>query len=220
MSSYFKKIVATTIASLCVLVLTQVSTAQSGSSGFQTQQIIPSQAVQQSYGQTYQPQQSYAQPYQTQQIQQQQITRVGFDQYDHRGFDSLLQKYVDQRGNVDYVTWQSNSQDRSILLNYLLGMKSVDTSLQASHQSEMAFWINAYNALTLEGILQLYPTKSIKDHAPDASGYNIWDDFKLPVGRQEYSLNDIEHKVLRKMGDPRIHFAIVCASKGLSLIHI
>ena len=221
MKSYLKNIVATTIASLCLMVLTQVSTAQSGSrsSGFQTQQIIPSQAVQQSYGQTYQPQQSYVQPsqaspYQAQPTQQRQITRVGFDQYDHRGFDSLLQKYVDQRGNVDYVTWQSNSQDRSILLNYLLGMKSVDTSLQASRQSEMAFWINAYNALTLEGILQLYPTKSIKDHAPDASGYNIWDDFKLPVGGQEYSLNDIEHKVLRKMGDPRIHFAIVCASKG------
>ena len=216
MSSNFKKIVATTTASLCMLVLTQVSTAQSGnrSSGFQTQQIIPSQAVQQSYGQTYQPQQSYAQPYQAQPTQQRQVAHVGFDQYDHRGFDSLLQKYVDQRGNVDYVTWQSNSQDRSILLNYLLGMKSVDTSLQASRQSEMAFWINAYNALTLEGILQLYPTKSIKDHAPDASGYNIWDDFKLPVGGQEYSLNDIEHKVLRKMGDPRIHFAIVCASKG------
>ena len=217
MSSNFKKIVATTTASLCLMVLTQVSTAQSGTviSGYQPQQAIPSQAVPQSY----QPQQSYgqpyqAQPYQSQQIQQSQIARVGFDQYAHRGFDSLLQKYVDQRGNVDYVTWQSNSQDRSVLLNYLRGMSSVDTSLQASRQSEMAFWINAYNALTLEGILQLYPTKSIKDHAPDPSGYNIWDDFKLPVGGQEYSLNNIEHQVLRKMGDPRIHFAIVCASKG------
>lgn len=216
MKSYLKNIVVTATASLCLLVLTQVSTAQSGStnSGFQPQQTIPSQVVQESYGQTFQPQQSYAQPYQAQQPQLRQVTRVGFDQYDHRGFDSLLQKYVDQRGNVDYVTWQSNAQDRSILLNYLLGMKSVDTSLQSSRQSEMAFWINAYNALTLEGILQLYPTKSIKDHAPDASGYNIWDDFKLPVGGQEYSLNDIEHKVLRKMGDARIHFAIVCASKG------
>ena len=165
MKSYLKNIVATATASLCLMILTQVSTAQSGSrgSGFQPQQTIPSQAVQQ----------SYAQPYQAQQPLQRQPTRVGFDQYDHRGFDSLLQKYVDQRGNVDYVTWQSNSQDRSILLNYLLGMKSVDTSLQSSRQSEMAFWINAYNALTLEGILQLYPTKSIKDHAPDASGYNI-----------------------------------------------
>ena len=137
MSSNFKKIVATTTASLCLMVLTQVSTAQSGTviSGYQPQQAIPSQAVPQSY----QPQQSYgqpyqAQPYQSQQIQQSQIARVGFDQYDHRGFDSLLQKYVDQRGNVDYVTWQSNSQDRSVLLNYLRGMSSVDTSLQASRR--------------------------------------------------------------------------------------
>ena len=120
MKSYLKKIVVTATTSLCLMVLTQVSTAQSGSrsSGFQTQQTVPSQAVQQSYGQTYQPQQSYSQPYQAQQTQQRAITRVGFDEYDHRGFDSLLQKYVDQRGNVDYVTWQSNAQDRSVPVSY------------------------------------------------------------------------------------------------------
>ena len=202
MKSYSKNIIATATALVCLMMLTQVGVAQSGSrnTAYQQQQITPSSAVQQ----TYQPQQPL----------QQVTSRIGFEQYDHRGFDSLLQKYVDRRGDVDYATWQSNAQDRSTLLNYLLGMNSIDTSLQTSRQSKMAFWINAYNALTIEGILQLYPTKSIKDHAPDASGYNIWDDFKLPVGGQEYSLNDIEHKVLRKMGDPRIHFAIVCASKG------
>jgi len=64
----------------------------------------------------------------------------------------------------------------------------------------------------VKGILREYPTSSIKNHVAKLVGYNIWDDLLLNVGEQNYSLNDIEHKVLRKMGDPRIHFAIVCAS--------
>ena len=140
--------------------------------------------------------------------------RLGFENIDHRVFDSLLQKYVDRNGDVDYATWQKDRTDRVTLYNYLSQMRGLDTSLRSSREAEMAFWINAYNALTIEGILRVYPTRSIKDHAPDPNGVNIWDDFKLPVAGKRYSLNDIEHKVLRPMGDPRIHFAIVCASKG------
>ena len=217
MNSYLKNIIATTVGTFCLMILTQATVAQSGSRNITNQlpQASSSQAVQR----TYRTQQGSGQrtetlPDQAQQPQRREPVRLGFEQYDHRALDSLLQKYVDRRGDVDYQTWQTNTQDRSTLLNYLRGMNSVDPSIRSSRQSEMAFWINAYNALTIEGILQLFPTRSIKDHAPNASGYNIWDDFKLPVGGSEYSLNDIEHKVLRKMGDPRIHFAIVCASKG------
>ena len=138
----------------------------------------------------------------------------GFNHVDHRRWDSLLRKYVDRNGNVDYPRWQVDQRDRSELRNYLRHLGSVDTSISATRQSQMAFWINAYNALTIEGILQLFPTTSIKNHAPDANGFNIWDDFKLPVDGREYSLNAMEHEILRKMGDPRIHFAIVCASRG------
>ena len=141
-------------------------------------------------------------------------TRLGFENFNHRTWDVLLQKYVDRNGNVDYASWQTSRTDRDALFGYLSQMRSLDTSLRSSREAEMAFWINAYNALTIEGILRVFPTRSIKDHAPDGNGFNIWDDFKLPVGGRSYSLNDIEHKVLRPMGDPRIHFAIVCASKG------
>ena len=74
--------------------------------------------------------------------------------------------------------------------------------------------INACNALTVQGILEVYPTESNREHTAVAFGYNIWDDLLLPVGQRKYSLNQIEHKVLRKLGGPRIHFAIVCASTG------
>ena len=219
MNSYFKNTIATTAGTICLLILlTQNGVAQSGSSnsGFQLQQTPsaqarPSAAVQDTYARQGSGQRSETLLYES---RQREVARVGFEQYDHSKWDALLQKYVDQNGDVDYGTWQSNAQDRSTLLGYLRGMNSVDTSVRSSRPAEMAFWINAYNALTIEGILQLFPTKSIKDHAPDANGFNIWDDFKLPVSDSEYSLNDIEHKVLRKMGDPRIHFEIVCASKG------
>ena len=202
----------------CLVISAQVAVAQSGdrNSGYLPQQTLPQQRFPSAAEQTYGAERIYRQrsepaPYAR---QSREIARVGFEQYDHRTWDALLQKYVDQDGNVDYATWQSNQQDRSTLMSYLRGMNTIDTSLNSSQQSQMAFWINAYNALTIEGILQLYPTKSIQDHAPDANGFNIWDDFKLPVGGTEYSLNDIEHQILRKMGDPRIHFAIVCASKS------
>ena len=223
MNSYLKNTAATIAGTFCLLILlTQNGVAQSGNtnSGFQFQQTLPSQAqpsaaVQNNFGTN----QAFAQrpqtpPYQPQETRRRETARASFEQYDHRAWDALLQKYVDRNGDVDYGTWQANSQDRATLMDYLRGMNAVDTSISSSRPAEMAFWINAYNALTIEGILQVFPTKSIKDHAPDASGFNIWDDFKLPVGGREYSLNDIEHNVLRKMGDPRIHFAIVCASKG------
>jgi len=222
MNSYLKNTIATIAGTLCLLILlTQNSVAQSGSrdSGYQLQPTPLTQtqpaATQDTYRNWQAPEQRFeSSPYQPQQTQPREITRFGVEQYDHRALDSLLQKYVNQNGDVDYGTWQSNTEDRSALTSYLSGMNSVDTSLRSNRPAEMAFWINAYNALTIEGILQLFPIRSIKDYAPAANGLNIWDDFKLPVGGSEYSLNDIEHKILRKMGDPRIHFAIVCASKG------
>ena len=202
----------------CLVISAQVAVAQSGNrnSGYQPQQTVPQQRFPSAAEQNYGTAQNYRQlpqavPFAS---QSRKVTRVGFEQYDHRSWDALLQKYVDQNGDVDYATWQTSEQDRSTLMSYLRGMNSIDTSLNSNQQSQMAFWINAYNALTIEGILRLFPTKSIKDHAPDANGFNIWDDFKLPVNGTEYSLNDIEHQILRKMGDPRIHFAIVCASKS------
>jgi len=78
----------------------------------------------------------------------------------------------------------------------------------------LAYWINAYNALTVEGILRVYPTTSIRNHTAKLFGYNIWKKLYLYSGGGKINLDSIEHKVLRKMDEPRIHFAIVCASIG------
>jgi len=139
---------------------------------------------------------------------------VSMDNVDHRPFDALLKKYVDDDGFVNYGAWRNSTSDRQALQAYLTTLSSASSSVEATHDAQLAFWINAYNAVTLEGILQVYPTDSIRKHTSKLGGYNIWKDLPLLVGGRTYSLDDMEHQVLRKQGDPRIHFAIVCASVG------
>ena len=132
----------------------------------------------------------------------------------HDDWDALLQKYVDQDGRVDYAGWHASTADHAKLQNYLRQLSTASLSRSAETNERLAFWINAYNAVTVEGILREYPTTSIRNHTAKLFGYNIWKDLKLRVDQTAISLDDIEHKVLRKMGEPRIHFAIVCASIG------
>lgn len=130
---------------------------------------------------------------------------------DHSMYDALLKRYVDDRGFVNYRDWKR--ADEGTLDQYLAAAGRVDPKTLRDKSEQLAFWINVYNALTIKGILKFYPTKSIKDHVSPI-GFNIWKDFKITIHSQEYSLDNIEHDVLRKMGEPRIHFAIVCASIG------
>lgn len=140
--------------------------------------------------------------------------RVSIDRIDHAKLDKLLHKYVDADGFVDYSAWQTSAADRKQLQDYLAQLSKADRRKRASHDAKLAFWINAYNAVTIEGILQVYPTTSIRNHTARVFGYNIWKELPLRVGGDEYSLEQIEHDILRKMKEPRIHFAIVCASVG------
>ena len=139
--------------------------------------------------------------------------QVSIDQIDHSSFDQLLQKYVDENGQVAYKTWHASAADRQALTNYLAHLSQASSTQPASREAQLAYWINAYNAVTIEGIMQVYPTSSIRNHTK-AVGHNIWKRLFLHSGGKKLSLEDIEHKVLRKMNEPRIHFAIVCASIG------
>ncbi len=140
--------------------------------------------------------------------------QISIDEIDHSAFDALLRKYVDSDGYVNYTSWKRSSTDRRALENYLAHLSRASLKKSSSHAARLAFWINAYNAVTIEGILQVYPTSSIRNHTAKFIGYNIWKELPLQVGRQTFSLEQMEHQILRKMGEPRIHFAIVCASVG------
>ncbi len=140
--------------------------------------------------------------------------QISMDRVDHAPWDTLLQKYVDLQGMVNYAAWNESAADQRALDSYLASLSRATTDQRAKRKAQLAYWINAYNAVTVRGILREYPTTSIRNHTAKAIGYNIWDDLLLQVGDQKVSLNDIEHKVLRNMHEPRIHFAIVCASIG------
>ncbi len=115
---------------------------------------------------------------------------------------------------VSYAAWKSNAGDLKALEDYLTRAGCVDLRKPVSREAKLAHFINVYNALTLHGILREYPTTSIRNHTAKFAGYNIWKDLVVWIDDRTYSLDDIEHKVLRKLGEPRIHLAVVCASKG------
>lgn len=140
--------------------------------------------------------------------------RVSLNEVRHDLWTSLLKRYVDKNGSVDYANWKQSSADLRSLDEYLDLLSRASPDLPGTREARLAFWINAYNAVTIKGILREFPTQSIQDLASESGGYNIWRDLLLKVGGNSYSLGQIEHEILRKMDEPRIHFAIVCASKG------
>lgn len=140
--------------------------------------------------------------------------QVPTEQIDHSTWNSLLGKYVDERGMVDYTTWKASATDTAALDAYIDHLSTAKFSPKTPAAVKLAFWINAYNAVTVKGILREYPTSSIRNHTAKLYGYNIWKNLKLRVDGKAYSLDQMEHEILRKIGEPRIHFAIVCASIG------
>ena len=140
--------------------------------------------------------------------------QVSMDRIDHRDWNSILSKYVDEAGGVNYAGLKASQADSQSLDSYIAQLSSASVTQNAARENQMAFWINAYNAVTVKGILQEYPTSSIRNFTSEDGGYNIWKNLLLNVGGKQISLEAIENKVLRPMGDPRIHFAVVCASIG------
>ncbi|MGG8495351.1 DUF547 domain-containing protein [Tenacibaculum sp. TC6] len=125
-------------------------------------------------------------------------------------FDALLKTYVDKDGNMDYVGLRKN---RALLDIYLKHLEKTIPGKKWSPNKSKAFWINAYNAYTIKLILDSYPLKQITDIK--RKGRNAW---KIPfatIGKEIYSLDYIEHQILRRWhNDPRIHVGINAASKS------
>lgn len=134
-------------------------------------------------------------------------------------WNELLQQYVDDKGRVNYSLWKAN--DQSTLTNWLIEINKIDSQTLTNPDEQLAFWINIYNASTILTILNQYPIRSIQ---PKVFGIPNWIAFLRFFTRSvppnyRYSLNHIEHKILRRnFIEPRIHFALVCASIGCPLL--
>lgn len=126
---------------------------------------------------------------------------------DHSGWDELLSKHVDENGFVDY---DSFDKDREKLDRYLQYLGENSPTKSTSLNEQFAYYINLYNAATVQIILENNQPASIKDIGSTVSP--VWIQDFITVSGKSYSLADIEKGVLQKMGDPRIHFAINCAS--------
>ena len=142
--------------------------------------------------------------------------------FEHKPWDELLKKHVVviDGGKASQLRYAGMAQQRAILKTYLDSLSGVkQAQFKAwSRPEQMAFLINAYNAFTVEKILTRYPDiKSIWDFGR-IFGDPFKDEFFVLLGKKR-SLNWIEHETLRKhYGDPRIHYAVNCASVGCPML--
>ncbi len=140
---------------------------------------------------------------------------------DHAEWNEFLKEHV-KDGRVAYRAIKENPASLSHYLDSIAAT-SRETLETASPHQRLAFWINAYNAYTIELVVDHYPIANIWDISPfwkRAFGGPFADAF-IPLGHlfpgeprdAKLTLNDIEHEILRKhFNEPRIHFAVVCAS--------
>jgi len=132
------------------------------------------------------------------------VNEVAFSEApSHQKWNVLLQKHVNENGDVHYKGFQ---KDIVHLKEYLTLLQNNVPAKNWSKNEKLAYYINLYNAGTVKLIIDNYPTKSIKDIS------SPWDKKVIAIGGDTFSLGAIEHKILRKMDEPRIHFAINCAS--------
>lgn len=137
------------------------------------------------------------------------VLAAASEKADHSGFDALLKLHVSSNGDVDYKGFK---KDITKFDDYLVELKDHAPMGDWSSNEKKAFYINAYNAYTIKFILTKYPVASPKDVS--FSGKDIWHFRMVQIGPQKYDLTQIEDNILRKMGDPRIHFAINCGAKS------
>jgi hypothetical protein len=127
--------------------------------------------------------------------------------FNHADFDRLLHETVDGDGLVAYASLNGRAAE---LDAYIARLESAPFE-ELGRDERLALLINAYNAFTLRLILDYYPTESIRD-IPDKQR---WDAVRWSVAGGVYSLNQIEHELVRpNFREPRIHFALVCAAIG------
>ena len=147
---------------------------------------------------------------------------------DHSTFVAVLSANL-HNGLVDYSAIRG---DRTGLDNYIdeLGSTSATAVNAAPRKTQLAFWINAYNACTMRLIVDHYPIEkrtglgSIVNRVrgmPANSIRQIPETFShefCPVAGEERSLDEIEHEIIRPMGEPRIHFAVNCAARSCPVL--
>ena len=136
---------------------------------------------------------------------------------DHSPWQTLLDNYLgteasDGVNRFDYAN--VSGQDKDLLDGYIAALAAEDPrKLNADEQQ--AYWINLYNAITVQLIIDNYPVRSIRRVNGGLFGLGPWNDDAITIQDQVLTLNDIEHRILRPIyQDARVHYAVNCASIG------
>jgi len=136
-------------------------------------------------------------------IEEEKVVQTLPEVFNHSGWDQLLTKHVTADGRVNYEGFRN---DKGILRDYITSLGANMPSESWTREDKLAYWMNAYNAMTVDLIVRNLPLESIKDIDKP------WNQHLWKLGDKWYNLDEIEHQILRKMGDARIHFGINCAS--------
>jgi len=138
------------------------------------------------------------------------------ERVEHREWTAFLTRYVttDGQGVNRLAYGQVTPPDRARLDGYLTALQSVDPA-QLTRDQHLAYWINLYNAATVDVILENYPVASIRDITDGPLSFGPWDRPVVQVAGETLTLNDIEHRIIRPtFNEPRIHYALNCAAVG------
>lgn len=130
----------------------------------------------------------------------------------HEIWNELVGKYVTEEGKVDYKGFVKDSVRLNEYLSILSSSHPNDANWNRSER--LAYWLNAYNAFTVQIVTRNYPQKSIKDIKNGIPFVNtVWDIKFIKIENETYDLNNIEHGIVRpRFEEPRVHFALNCAS--------
>ncbi|XOV84369.1 MAG: DUF547 domain-containing protein [bacterium] len=138
-------------------------------------------------------------------------------QVDHTLWQRFLDQFLaPQPDGVNLLAYDRarDGQGRTLLQTYLQQLTSLDPR-DLTRDEQFAYWVNLYNALTVEVVLANPDRKSIRRMGKGLFSFGPWDDPLITLAGEPVTLNDIEHRILRPIWqDPRIHFAVNCASIG------
>jgi hypothetical protein len=139
--------------------------------------------------------------------------------FSHAEWTQVLQRFVDDRGLVDY---QGLAGDRALLDRYVARLErtspETDPALFPDRAHRLAYYLNAYNAQVFRGVLARGPeTETVwtGGFIPGATGYAFFQGMEITIGGRTTSLKELEDEVVRAgFQDPRVHAALNCASLG------
>ena len=127
-------------------------------------------------------------------------------------YGALLARYVTPRG-VKYDAWRSSGSDLKSISEVVMIYRNTDPKA-LSPDERKALYINLYNAKILETVLLGNPKNSIKELSKGVNAFEIFSRAMLNFDQKAIGLNDLEKRLREEFKDPRIHFAVNCASKS------